>query len=211
MKKTSIILLSVLGICLISFMPSVLGKATSRPIKDFTDTNDYVAAWGDPKTGLTILPHGFFVTDYGFETIADCNPTGFVLVRDLKDGRILYKVDLRVKGALTYVGGFNILMFKGEMDYHFQATMIVYGNFDDPVPNFMQVFFGGLGEGPFVHINGEGTGKFIADAPMLGYKTGDTAKVKVNQIGMVMKVFEPDHPKYYEGFGLWPIELVFFH
>ncbi|MFW9818798.1 MAG: hypothetical protein ACFFE5_04245, partial [Candidatus Thorarchaeota archaeon] len=67
MKKTKIILLVTFGICILGFMPAVLGTANSRPISDFTDTNDEtgVAAWLDPNTNLIIFPHGFYVTPPG--------------------------------------------------------------------------------------------------------------------------------------------------
>ncbi|GAH24380.1 unnamed protein product, partial [marine sediment metagenome] len=43
---------------------------------------------------------------------------------------------------------------------------------------------------------GSGTGTFLVDA--FGFTTGDTAKVKVNQVGLF-------------GTEFWPVEIVFFH
>ena len=214
MKKTKMILIVTLGICMLSFMPVVVGKADSRPIEDFTATNAYVAAWLDPESGLTIFPHGFWVTPSGLETIADCEYHGSILERDLKDGRILYKVNLHVKGAWMLVGNSTDLLFAGVMDYTFTATMILYeGVFGGPVPNILQIWFADalglepIGEGTFSHITGRGTGTFLLDAEVAGqsFIAGDTAKVNVIQVGFT----KPEgHPLYPE---MWPVELVFFH
>ena len=206
MKRTKIILVAALGICMLSFMPTVLGKADVRPIEDFTATNDYVAAWLDPESNLILFPHGAFVTPYGMEVIADCTYSGSVLERDLKDGRIMYKITLHVKGAYMLVGDYQInpYVFEGEMDYTMTATIIVYGEFGDPVPNLHAIWFGAIpGEAPFSHITGKGTGTFNVDA--FGFTAGDTAKVKINQVGITKPEGHPFYP------GIWPVELVFFH
>ena len=189
---------------MLSFMPTVLGKADVRPISAFTDTNDYVAAWADPETNLVIFPHGFFVLP-GLEVIADCEHHGSVLERELKDGGILYKVNLHVKGAYMLVGdwGINPFVFEGEMDYYFSATMIVYdAELGDALPNLAwDIWFADptlppIGESPSCHITGSGTGTFLVDA--FGFTAGDTAKVKVNQVGLFNSEF-------------WPVEIIFFH
>ncbi len=205
MKKTpKLIVLTTLVILLFSFMPAVQGKANSRPIKDFTDTNDYVVAWYDPETNLIIFPHGFWILP-GLEVIADCEHHGSVLERDLKDGRIMYRIDLHVKGAYMLVGdyGVNPFVFEGEMDYSFTAVVIVEGEFGGPVPNLFEVWFLGAGEAPYSHITGSGTGTFLVDA--LGFTAGDTAKVKVNQVGLTKPEGHPFYP------GIWPVEIVFIH
>ncbi|MHA1509088.1 MAG: hypothetical protein ACTSO6_10345, partial [Promethearchaeota archaeon] len=156
MKKTKIILVAALGICMLSLMPVVVAKADHRPISDFTDTNDYtgVAAWLDPVSNLIIFPHGFWVTPPGTNLITDCEHHGSVLVKELKDGRIMYKINLHVKGAYMLVGDYDInpYVFEGEMDYNFQTTIIVEGELDDPVPSLFDVWFLGTGESPFQHI-----------------------------------------------------------
>ncbi|MHA1235056.1 MAG: hypothetical protein ACTSQL_08235 [Promethearchaeota archaeon] len=206
MKKTKIILVAALGICMLSFMPTVLGKADVRPIEAFTDTNDYVAAWLDPVSNLMITPHGFWFFP-GVESIADCEHSGSVLVKELKDGGILYKVNLHVKGAwmvIVYYGAGVI--FEGFMDYYFAVTMIVYeAELGDALPNLCwDIWFADptlppIGESPTCHITGSGTGTFNDLAEDLGLGiSGETAKVKVNQIGLFNSEF-------------WPVELVFFH
>jgi len=213
MKKTKLILLATLGICMLSFIPAVAAKADVRPISDFTDTNDYtgVAAWLDPVSNLIIFPHGFWVTDPGTDLITDCEHHGSVLVKELKDGRIMYKINLHVKGAYMLVGdyGINPYVFEGEMDYNFQATIIVEGELGDPVPNLIDIwFFGAAGETPFQHITGSGTGTFLVDA--FGYTAGDTANVKVSQVGISKP---PEHPRIdplIDPYNMWPVELVFF-
>jgi len=205
MKRTKIILIAALGICMLSFMPTVLGKADVRPISAFTDTNDYVAAWADPETNLIIFPHGFYVTPPGMEVITDCEHHGSVLERELKDGGILYKVNLHVKGAYMLVGdyGINPYVFEGEMDYTFTVTMIVYeAELGDALPNLVwDIWFADptlppIGEAPTCHITGSGIGTFLVDA--FGFTAGDTAKVKVIQVGLF-------------GGEFWPVEVVFFH
>jgi hypothetical protein len=212
-KIKKIILLATLGVCMFSFMPAVVGKANNRPISAFIATNDDtgVAGWGDPETGLAVFPHGFI---WHPQTISDCDVHGSVLVKDLKDGRISYKVNLHVKGALMWL--FNAsdytLIFVGLMDYYFSTILIVYGDISDPVPNLLPIWFGDppIGESPFQHITGSGTGEFIEVWP--GFTPGDTAKVKVNQVGMAIT---EDHPQFDPeseyGLSMWPVEIVFFH
>ncbi|MHA2288281.1 MAG: hypothetical protein ACXABG_05800 [Promethearchaeota archaeon] len=201
MKKTKIILLATLGLCMLSFIPAALGAAETRPISAFLENNDNILAWLDPESNLIIFPHGWV---YDPQTIADCDPDGSVLVRDLKDGRILYKVNMHVKGAVILIANYtDRLIFVGEMDYTFTATLVVYGDIDDPVPNLMDVWFLGGGEGLFSHITGTGTGMFVDDWP--GFTPGETAKVKVNQVGITKPEGHPFFPE------IWPVELVFFH
>ena len=209
MKKTKIILVAALGICLLSFIPAVVGKADVRPISAFTDTNDYIGAWVDTESNLIIFPHGFFVTPPGMHAvIADCEHYGSVLERDLKDGSILYKVNLHVKGAYMLVGdyGINPYVFEGEMDYYFTATIIVYeAELGDALPSLCWDIwwpdtevpgYEPIGECTTSHLTGSGTGEFLVDA--FGFTAGDTAKVKVNQVGLFGGTF-------------WPVEIVFFH
>lgn len=222
MKKTRIILLATLGLCMLSFIPAALGAAESRPISAFTDTNRNIAGWGDPESGLTILPHGFFVVNGidGLESIAECDHHGSVRVKELKSGDILYKVNLHVKGASMFVVDQYSLIFVGEMDYNFQVTMIVYdGELSDPVPNLLMIWFPEffkiepIGESTFSHITGSGTGVFVNDtvAIELGFAPGATAKVKVNQVGIAKP---PEHPQIdplIDPNNMWPVDFIFFH
>ena len=212
MKKTKIILLATLGLCMLSFIPAALGAANSRPIADFTDNNDHVAGYWSPQSGLIIFPHG--ARWLGLEKIDDCDISGSVLERDLKDGRILYKVNLHVKGALMWIFWdqkipvFEEPIFIGEMDYYFTTTLIVEGNLGDPVPNYFDVIFGNiLGECPGTHITGSGTGTFVDDdaAIALGFAPGDSAMVKLNQLSIAKPEGYPFYPE------MWPAELTFFH
>jgi hypothetical protein len=223
MKKTKVILLAVLGFCIFCFLPAVLGTANTRPIKDFTDTNAIpglppLAAWASSGDNLIMVPHGFF------ETLADCNPEGFILERDLKDGRILYKVNLHVKGATTWVfwleenWHLESPVFIGEMDYYFSVTMIVYeGNLGDPVPNLWMIwfpdFFGidPIGEGTISLMTASGTGTFTVYAEELGLgSNGETVNVKMIQVGMLKS---EDHPQVdpLGGLMMWPVENIFFY
>jgi hypothetical protein len=224
-KKTKIILLATMGIYLFSFMPAVVGKANSRPISDFTATNDYVANWYDPESDLIVIIHGFFVTPPGTDRIANYPHTGSVLERDLKDGRILYKVNLHVKGAWIMVAYYSQerLIFVGEMDYTIIATIILYeGVFGGPVPNFLQIWFPDffdppidppIGESTFSHITGSGTGIFVDDAAAIeqGFAPGATAKVKLSQVGISKPEDHPQIDPEHDPYNMWPVEIVFFH
>ena len=226
--------LTAIGFMLILFSTSVFA-AENRPISDFTDTNDNIAAWADPRgtvsplDDLTLFPHGWYlfpaiIGEPQPQIIADCNPTGSVVVRPLKGGEILYKVNLHVKGALIYITKYDaikddvVVVFEGEMDYHFQATVILYeGELSDPVPNLLLIWFWAelqlpqIGEGTFTHLTGEGTGTFVdaATANEFGFNLGDSAKVKINQVG----ILKPEEHPTYDGldFMHWPVEFIFFH
>ncbi len=210
MKKTKIFLLATLGICMLTFIPAALGAAENRPISAFTATNPNVAAWSDPESGLTVFPHGFYLFGLdGLESIAECDHHGSVLVKDLKDGRILYKVNLHVEGASMFVANATTVIFAGEMDYSFQVTMIVYeGELSDPIPYLLAIWFPAalgiepIGEGTFSHITGSGTGTFVDDyaAIRLGFAPGAIAKLKINQVGILRSERE-----------MWPVELIFIH
>ena len=203
MKKTKIILIAALGICMLSFMPAVFGKADSRPIEDFTDTNFNVAAWTDSESGFVVIPHGHWVPDIK-ESIDQCIHHGSVLERDLKDGRILFKINLHVKGALMevwWMGAPFGPVIIGEMDYTFTATVIVNANFGDPVPNLLAVWFAGLGEELFSHITLSGTGTFtdLAEANGLGV-SGESVNLKLVQVGMLKG-----------DVMVWHVEVLNFH
>jgi hypothetical protein len=219
-----------IALILILFSTSVSATAITRPISDFTDTNNNISAWGDPDSGLTIFPQGWYVFGYpdAPQSIADCIHSGTVVEKALKDGSIMYKVDLHVKGAMMVVANNtpdnpdipNVLVV-GEMDYHFQATFILYkGELGDLVPNLLQIWFPQfflpagaepIGEGIFSHLTGKGTGTFssAAAAYYFGFNPDDVVKVKVSQVGIIKPV---DHPSY-DGVDLnmWPVEIVFFH
>ena len=201
MKKTKIILLVTLGICMLGFMPTVLGKANSRPIEDFTATNENIAAWAN--SDFVVLLH------IPLQVIADCDPTGSVLERDLKDGRILYKVNLHVKGAdlLVFINEIDwhliwTPIFVGTMDYYFTTTMIVEGELGGPVPNIWDVWFFGGGETLRSQITGSGTGVFTEYCDDYGFDftPGDSGNIKITQVG----ILKPEGT-------VWPAELIFFH
>ena len=213
MKKIpKLIVLTTVVIFIFSFMPAALGKATIRPIEHLTDTNSDVAGWYCPATNLLIFPHGAWLDP---EQIDDCIYYGDILERVLKDGRILLKINLHVKGALLLIymnepNWFLNPIFIGEIDYYFTATWIVEGNPGDAIPNGYDIWFGGLGEEKLEHITGSGTGFFTEHAAQYGFTPGDSAKVKLNQLGIIKPNLKLEHPKY-DGFYLWPAELTFFH
>jgi len=139
-------------------------------------------------------------------------------------------VNLHVKGALMLIFWYEHelwfldpkLLFVGLMDYHFTATIIVYeGTFGGDIPNFWEIWFPDffdppidppIGEGTFDHITGSGTGMFEYNQEVidLGFTPGATAKVKLNQVGILKP---EDHPQIDPevDMNMWPVEIVFFH
>ncbi|UCC19570.1 MAG: hypothetical protein JSV62_15960 [Promethearchaeota archaeon] len=129
-------------------------------------------------------------------------------------------MNLHIKGATAYVFWLSkeLLVFTGEMDYYFSATMIVYeGNLGDPIPNIWMIWFPGffgidpIGEGTISHITASGTGTFTAYAEELGLSSeGETLNVKIDQIGLAKP---EDHPQIdpLVGLMMWPVEHIFFY
>lgn len=200
--------LATIGIVLLLFSTTVQAcdSKAVRPISDFTDTNTDIAGWGDPEwdPNLIAVPCG---CDYGLpmEYIADTIHYGFVLEKDLGDGRIMYKIYLYVKGAILHIfydvgtwwlpdenGVYQQLMFTGKMNYFFTTTIIVYGEFGDPVPNLWYVWFFGGGETLFVTLIARGTGILT--------ESGETACVKISMVGILV-----------DGVVEWPIETIEFY
>jgi hypothetical protein len=108
-------------------------------------------------------------------------------------------------------GATATVLVEGEMDYLFQANMLVYeGELGDPVPNLLQIWFPGfflppgtdpIGEGTFSHLTGTGTGIMQVDA--LGFNAGDCVSVKINQVGLPKPEGHPHYPE------MWAEVLVF--
>jgi hypothetical protein len=225
---TSVMTTVSIGLIIIFLSTTALAATTVRPISDFTGNNDNIAAWLDPESDLTIYPHGWYIYTllYGLpqpESIDDCDPSGSVQVKELKDGNIMYTVNMHVKGAIMAISNSTHLLLEGEMDYNFQAVVIVFdGDVNAPCPNllfiwFPEFFLPGLppiGEGTFSHLTAKGTGTFVnADAALYyGFDPDDQVKVKMNMVGILDKDFEAGHPNYYTDDGsFWPVEIVFFH
>jgi hypothetical protein len=90
------------------------------------------------------------------------------------------------------------------MDYTFTATVILYdGVYGGPVPNLLLIWFPDtfeleepIGESVSSHVTAKGTGTFLVDG--FGFTAGETAKVKMVQVGLFGGTF-------------WPVEFTFFH
>lgn len=201
--------LATIGIVLLLFSTSVqaCGSYAIRPISDFTDTNTDIAGWGDPEWDpvLIAVPCG---SDYGapMQHIADTIHYGFVLEKDLGDGRIMYKIFLYVKGAILQIfynvgtwwlpdenGIYQQLMFTGEMDYFFTTTIIAHNwEFGGPVPWLWSIWFLGGGETLSQILIAYGTGILT--------ESGAAANVKITMVGMLV-----------DGVYSWPIETIEFY
>lgn len=129
--------------------------------------------------------------------------------------------------------GYQLPIFTGMMHYIFKVNFILdldmywdefaffndwYGFYPEgyefeSIPYMPLVFYayGWVSSCEFgsIHFNGAGTGEFIESYD--GWEVDDSAKVRVNEIGMFDKDFKPDHPKDYGEFGFWPVEFIFFH
>jgi len=140
-KTVSTVLLGViLGLLVLSFVPSVLGwgwssfwsSTTVRPLDDW-----FYTAWGGPlnpdigawsSDTLVIKPH----VDIEGNVIAvwDCEHySGCVLDKELSDGRRQITVNLQVEGVPVVIETLDpensIVVFKGIMNYRYQQKFII--------------------------------------------------------------------------------------
>ena len=137
MKNTKILLGAVLGLLVLSFVPTVLGSGTiKRSLEDdwliavdgVTPLNDYIGYWASEQ--LIIFPHRDYDPYWNFVSILECDDyDGHILERELPDGGHMITVHMRVKGAPVIVETYDpsnpITLFKGKMDYIFQLKFII--------------------------------------------------------------------------------------
>ena len=228
MKKKQTILAITVGILLLAFIPAVQAKTTKRHIDDWVvpdlGINPHVVGWGDPDSNLAVFPH--FGAPFVWDPFAapfpiwECDYSGYLLEKELKDGRFGYKLYLTVRDVPFVVNIDYGAIFVGMMHYTFALDfiidpetypeeMIVDGVILMP-PLVVVLFFGWesieVGNSKFT---GAGDGYFLEAYE--GWEAGEFAMMKVNQLGMVDKNFKPDHPNYFGPDGFWPVEFLFFH
>ena len=78
------------------------------------------------------------------------------------------------------------------MDYYFAITIIVHGEFDDPIPWLWDVWFFGGGEFISTVLIASGTGTFTA--------SGEAGNVKIIMFATLV-----------DGVMEWPIETISFY
>jgi hypothetical protein len=136
MKNKKILLGVVLGLLVISFVPSVLGHGTiSRSLKDdwllsvdgVTPLNDHIGYWASEQ--LIVFPHREYDPYWNFVSILECDYHGHLFERELPDGRHMITVFIQVTEAPVLVETYDpsnpVTLFAGKMDYIFQLRFIV--------------------------------------------------------------------------------------
>jgi len=233
MKYKKILLGVVLGLLLISFVPTVLGCATVKrslehdwffQVDGQSPLNDNIGWWASEK--LVVFPH-----DYGvnFVPIWECDDYyGYILDREMRDGRHMITVTIIVKGAPVVVETFDpdnwFIVFEGKMNYLYRLKFIIdlkiwpdllVGWLDDdgfdnetgyvilPFQEF-PLFYGSMLGLEFVSVLLIGTGK----GKMVNYwndlSPGETARLKVGAYGSAKKGYD----FIYSWTTLWPLDFI---
>ncbi|MFX1497318.1 MAG: hypothetical protein ACFFBH_07315 [Promethearchaeota archaeon] len=134
----SITCLAIFGILIMGAIPAVQGASSiKRPLDDWFydvfgyDLNPNVGGWVD---GYQVRPQGIdynMTTDeWIYQPIWECTYDGFILDRDMHDGRHMITVNINVKNAPVIVappfgsGGYY-WVFQGFMDYKYQYNFII--------------------------------------------------------------------------------------
>ncbi|MFX1425774.1 MAG: hypothetical protein ACFFBE_04925 [Promethearchaeota archaeon] len=210
--------MSIIGICLFSFVPAVLGAeaVNHRPIDHWIQNNPwgcYGGYSGPGKDGnwLAIFLSPLF--DYEYE--------GFILEKVMKDGSLKYTVNLKAYDVDIVIFALSprVPVLIGKADYTFQIVFILdhigmdsSGNIGEREPGVE------LPPDWVIYEYGD-----VIGAQMLGYRftcigsgeltdTGETAKVKVNMRSLIKPQFKEDHPNTWEspsGIEMFPVDNIF--
>lgn len=224
---------AIFGILIISFATTVYGGSSiKRPLDDWFydvngfDMNTHVGYWVD---GFQVIPQAI---DYDIaneewilKPIYQCDYDGFILDRDMHDGRHMITVNINVKNAPVIVappywwGGYY-WVFQGFMDYDYEykfivdievwADWLVLLGFDDDgfdvngnilLPRWdIPMFYGSIFGFEFisVHFHGNGEGVIVNywEEGNRIWQPGDSAKFTTNMLGLKKDDFKPDHPNY---------------
>ena len=249
MKRNRIFLAITVGILLLGFMPTVQAKSTILPLEHWWkdcwwwyETNPHLGGFWDPDNDLIVRPH---TTDFDggwvYEPIWDCDYSGYVKVRELngKDGYDVMVTVIRMCNDAPFIlldwDTFPVPVFYGLMNYisisEFKIDLDKYPFVDGDewdLPIWWMPIFGWNTWDPrddgmevvSTHFIAQGEGVFLE--AWNGWEIGDTANVKVNQIGLVKFVGEDGwsdhpngHPNYYAAVNedylyseLWPVEYI---
>jgi len=237
-KKLALLTTVILVISVFSFIPTVQAKTSERPIMDWLQSPPFFPPFGNAHslgwiddTGLFMWPHFDYPRNIwaAEHPIWDClSYNGYVLERELTNNMIMITIYLKVDGVpfhMTYGDPVGPLIFEGMMHYTFRWNMIIDLDLYPPIlksdgkilyaplilyinPVMFPELFNSVVAIGNIHFNGAGTGVFKADYG--GWLNGESAKVKVNEVGLV-KDFDPDKHPVMEDYGFWPVEFSFFH
>ena len=243
--------MSIIGICLFSFIPAVLGAEAinHRDIDDWIygedptlyrdgPNNPYgcAAGYAGPGKDGDWLSMWFFPLVWGYEY------EGFVLEKVLSDGSLkitvnlkAYDVDIEIYNEIFTPTGLmtDDIVLIGTVDYDYQFVFILdyifydfYGNLQirEPgaeLPPLGWIYYYGMyiGAQPISYrITAIGSGDLMEpgwhwwEDPWPPTPTGETAKVKMNMIGLIKPQFKEDHPNIWigpSGIEMFPVENIF--
>ena len=167
---------------------------------------------------------------------------GFVLEKVLKDGSLkitvnlkAYDVDVEIYNEILTPNGYmtDDILLIGTVDYDFHFVFILDHVFYDlsgnpqtrepgaELPPLGYIYWYGMYIGAqqvSYRITAIGSGDLMEpgwywwDYPTLPTPTGETAKIKMNMIGLIKPQFKEDHPNTWDspaGIEMFPVENIF--
>ncbi|MFX0039105.1 MAG: hypothetical protein ACFFCY_10285 [Promethearchaeota archaeon] len=215
MEKKKILLLMVLGICVLSFIPAVLG-ATNEKIRSLDEWGELNYSFGYWYAGNRIL---FFDDWYDNPQVTF---DGFILEKEISDGSLDVRVNLYVHNLPCIIGEFRLIgdeyqlfwIFEGVGEFHyFNHFTMDDGDYGIQLPNIYDIWDGffyenglhWLGE----HFVGYGPGDYYED----DISTSDPvpAKFSLKGLGIAIANLPDDHPL--RGFApvIWAGEFIEIH
>jgi hypothetical protein len=226
--------LAIFGILIMGSIPAVQGASSiKRPLDDWFydvsgfDLNPHVGGWVD---GYQVRPQAIdyntTTDEWIYKPIWECTYDGFVLDRDMQDGRHMITVNIIVKNspvivAPPYWWGGYYWVFEGVMEYKYQQKFIVdlevwagwlvmLGMDDDGfdengnilLPRWdIPFYYGSIFGFEFISVHFHGVGEGVIVNYWDQWEPGDSAKLSTNMVGLKKEDFKLDHPKY------WPADL----
>ena len=138
-RKTQLLIVTVVGILLFSFVPTIQGYKGNGTIKrslddwfyaaDGSDLNPHIYAWASDTLSEPVIMYPHIDAYWNLVPVWECDYTGFVHDRELSDGRHMITVHMRVKGVPVVVETLDpenyLTLFIGEMDYIYEQKFIV--------------------------------------------------------------------------------------
>ena len=135
-RKTQLLIVTVVGIILFSFIPAVQGYGTTKRSLDdwFYDANSdplnpHINFWASDTLSEPVIMFPHFDMGWNLVPVWECDYTGIVHDKEMSDGRHMITVHMRVKGVPVVVETFNpenpTTLFVGEMDYIYVQKFIV--------------------------------------------------------------------------------------
>lgn len=214
-RKSELLIVTIVGILLFSFVPQVQGwnrrySTIFRPLDDwFYDANgDYlnsdVGVWASETLSDLLVMYPHYDKNWNYIPIWECHHYGYILDKELSDGKRLITVFLYATGVPVLVGAptsVGDLIFEGKMDYLFYfrfkidvkvwtENLIAWGaddnGFDEngnvELPYYLvPLYFSEYGV-ELVSLYLCGYGKETALNAWNDLEPGDSAKVQIGQV-----------------------------